>query len=98
MRNENNKKRLSPLGIGVILIAVYMAFTFAKQEIQVKKLSTIKVEQEKTLEALEKDVKVLKGKINKTNSIEYIEKIAREELKMVKPNEIIYIDKNKSND
>lgn len=40
----------------------------------------------------------IEEKLKYTDSLEYIEKMAREELKMVKPDEIIIIDTNKNKD
>ena len=50
---------------------------------------------ENDLKDLKTDIADLKKKINKSDTVEYIEKIAREELDMIKPHEIIYKDKNK---
>ncbi|MCT4509479.1 MAG: cell division protein FtsL [Tepidibacter sp.] len=44
----------------------------------------------------EESIKNVKKEIENYKTDEYIEKIARERLKMVKPGEIIYIDINKS--
>lgn len=40
--------------------------------------------------------KALKNQQDNQDSPEFIEKIAREKLNMVKPNEIVYVDKNKN--
>ena len=49
---------------------------------------------------VEKKVQELKTDVEKMNNeeelLELVEKIARNQYKMVKPNEIIYIDKNKN--
>ncbi len=43
----------------------------------------------------DENIKKVKSEIENYKTDEYIEKIAREKLKMVKPGEIIYIDINK---
>lgn len=48
------------------------------------------------IEKLENDNKELEKEIANSNSVEFIEKAARDELGMVKPREVIYIDKNKA--
>lgn len=47
------------------------------------------------IKALEKEIDELNKEIENSDSLEFIEKVAREEMGMVKPREIIYIDKNK---
>jgi len=47
---------------------------------------------------LEADIGALYDEIEMSGTLEFIEKVAREELGMVKPREIIYIDVNKPRD
>ena len=48
------------------------------------------------IKKLEKDIVNLKKEIDNSNSSDFVEKVAREDLGMVKPREIIYVDKEKS--
>lgn len=50
---------------------------------------------ENEISKLEEDIDIINEELEISNSLEFIEKIAREELGMVKPREIIYIDKEK---
>ena len=50
---------------------------------------------QKDIEAEKSKAEMLNDLIKNRDSDEYVEKIAREQLGYVKPNEIIYIDKNK---
>jgi cell division protein FtsB len=60
---------------------------------QIKEKEAIKAEAEKEALELKSDVE----KLNEEETLmEIIEKIARDQYKMVKPNETIYIDKNKN--
>ncbi len=47
------------------------------------------------VQSLEKEIKNLNKEIENSDSLQFVEKVAREDLGMVKPREIIYIDKNK---
>lgn len=53
---------------------------------------------DKEIAALKEQIEGLKLEIEKSQSHEVIEKIAREKLKMVKPNEIIYIIQDNNTD
>lgn len=44
---------------------------------------------------LKGDIEELNSQIEKSGTIEFLENVAREELGMVKPNEIIYIDRGR---
>ena len=78
--------------ITLILSVFYVLFTFYDQYREMKHLKT----REKTLlediDRIEKDIQSLKGQIENSNTDEHIEKIAREHLKMVKEDELIFID------
>ena len=48
------------------------------------------------VQTLEKEIEDLNKEIENSDSLQFVEKVARDELGMVKPREIIYIDKNKN--
>ena len=52
-------------------------------------------ENEKEIAILKKDINMLNKEIKNSSSPEFVEKVAREDFGMVKPREIIYIDKDK---
>lgn len=61
-------------------------------------LAKLKVEEElnnETISELQLEIEDLEDKLKSSESIENIEKIAREKLQMVKPNEIVYIIQEK---
>lgn len=100
-KKEKKSKRINLITILFFVIVIYMGYTIygqtqylsvidqEKQSMTEKKSS---VEQE--LLSLEKDLE----KINDPEQfLEIVEKIARDEYKMVRPYETIYIDKNKIN-
>lgn len=45
---------------------------------------------------LKREIKELEDEISHSDSVEYVEKVAREDLGMVKPREVVYIDKDKT--
>lgn len=47
------------------------------------------------IDELEKDIDELNEEIQSSDTLQFVEKVARDDLGMVKPREIIYIDKNK---
>lgn len=61
-----------------------------------KDLTNKKLKNQAEIQKLESDIDELNEEIKTSGSLEFVEKIARDELGMVKPREIIYIDKNKS--
>lgn len=62
-----------------------------------RELNAKKAGLQSEVEVLEEEVKYLKKEIEISDTIEFTEKVAREELGMVKPREVIYIDKNREN-
>lgn len=80
----------------MLVIGLYVFWIFINQQIELKKLyKQEEVLNQKILELRKEEVS-LKKKKNSADDPKFIENVAREELKMVKPNEIIYIDINKS--
>ena len=95
MGRVKTKKKITLLNMIAVILAFYVVFTFISQQFTIVKLD---VKQEKTLKqlkVLKEEISDIEQKINKSDTPEYIEKIAREELDMAKPREIIYRDKNK---
>lgn len=89
------KKKVSPINFFVILFfIVYSGITFVKQEIEIKKYDKEKqVYLEQIAMAKEKNDQYRKYS-EYVNTDEYIEKIAREKLRMLLPEEKIYIEYN----
>lgn len=95
MSKKKRKFRLEGWKILTILFISYLSITFVKQEIQIRELKNKRVKAQKQVDLLEREVDSLKEEIQNSDSLIFIEKIAREELGMVKPREIIVVDKNK---
>lgn len=85
-------KKIRKIALGCF--CVYVAFSLVQQEFAIKELKKDRVEKQRELEDLEAESKEIEEKIENKENIQYIEKIARDELNMVRPNEIIYEDAN----
>lgn len=55
-------------------------------------------ENRKRIQTLSKDIKQTGTEIRNSDTAEFAEKVAREDLGMVKPREVIYIDKDRDRD
>ncbi len=91
-RKKRTNRRLNILFLTSTIITVFLMFTFIGQRIKIASLNKesklLKVEQEN----LEKQIDDLVKEIKEVNSLEYIEKKAREELGMIKKDENIYVN------
>jgi len=91
---DRKKKR-----IGIILIlvlGVWLGKTFTSQAMMRRDLAEERKLEEKKIASLERDIRNLEKEIESKDSLGFVEKVAREDFKMVKPREIIYIDKNRN--
>ena len=91
-----NKRKTSKLGLFVIIgFFVYFAYVFIDQQ---KVLYAKEIEMDNIQAKIEEEMKLneeLKKQKEMLGSDEYVEKIAREKLGMVKPGERIFVDINK---
>jgi len=92
MARKKHGRKIRIRHILMLLVIFYLGSIFISQQKMINKLDKERQEKKQEITNLENDIKNLEGKIQYTDSLEYIEKIAREELKMVMPDEIIYID------
>lgn len=80
------------IAIGFLLYGSYAVCTSVSQ----KKYKRAEIsENDKEINLLKKDVERLEEEISESDTTQYIEKVAREDFGMVKPREIIYVDKDK---
>lgn len=94
------RRKFNVINFLFAIFVLYFAYTaFNQYEMLLDLNSNIK-EKETIKLAVEKEAKELESDVEKLNDedalMEIIEKIARSQYKMVKPNETIYIDKNKN--
>lgn len=96
MKGKKSKKIFRIRHLLIFAIFIYLGITFFNQQKIIKALEMEKTQKQEVVDKLNSEIKDIEEKMKYTDSLEYIEKMAREELKMVMPNEIIYIDSNKS--
>ncbi len=96
MKKKTNKKRFRGRHLLLVLFSLYLITTFISQQKTMRELKAEKLQKEKDIISLEKEIKQLDNKKEHSDSLEFVEKVARDELNMVKPREIIYIDRNKN--
>ena len=78
--------------IAVAVLCVAIIFRTWKETRQKEALMH---ENRKKIEARSKEIKATGAAIRNSDSMEFAEKVAREDLGMVKPREVIYVDKEK---
>lgn len=95
MRAKKEKRKSRLLGLALVLVLTYGAFLGVKgfsaksqKEAQVQK-------NQETIEAMEAEIADMEKELENADSVEYAEEVARDEMGMVKPGEIIFVDKNK---
>ena len=96
MVKKKKARRMRLIHLVLIFLGIYVAIVFNHQRTLMKDLTNKKLKNQAEIQKLESDIEELNEEIKTSGSLEFVEKIARDELGMVKPREIIYIDKNKS--
>lgn len=96
MTNKKIRKRKGIRLIHVLLIVlvIYVGFVMNHQRKLMSNLEERKELVETEITNMEKEINYLNEEISKSGTLEFIEKVARDDLGMVKPREIIYIDKS----
>lgn len=73
-----------------ILFAIYVVYTVGVQQIKLWDLAKQEASLAKRLEKSKGEMTDLKKKVELLHTENYLEKVARDELGLVKPNELIY--------
>lgn len=94
------RQKKIPLGIRFMQVALFVILIMGAIGIgNMFFVSQAKISQSKendeNIQALSQEIKGLEEDIKNSDSPEFVEKVAREDLGMVKPREVIFIDKNK---
>lgn len=93
-KNQTNSTKISIYLILIVLLLIYSLFSGAKALAdRNEKLRQI-TENESVINELNTSISELEEQIANSKSDEFIEKVAREDLGMVKPREIIYVVKD----
>ncbi|HHV45643.1 MAG TPA: septum formation initiator family protein [Tissierellia bacterium] len=97
MRKRRKRKGFRLWHFIIMLVMFWLGKTLISQSIMMRELNLRKQQQLEEISRLEEEIRELEAEIKNKDSLEFVEKVAREELRLVKPREIIYIDINKQN-
>lgn len=87
-------KKLKGKNLIILVLCLVFLFSFIRQERAIMNIKKQIDEKHIELEKIKQKNKQLEEEVKSANSDEYIETLARERLKMVKPGEKIINDKN----
>lgn len=90
-KERGKNRRMQPWILIVIFIVLWVGFNFAKNAVGNYKLRQDIIALERRLQVLELRGEELQKEIVNWQSPENIERVAREELGLVKPGEVVYI-------
>lgn len=95
-----NKKKFIPFIFFIVtsLILITMLYQYMNQRKMINDLKSNTSILKNQSNELKNEIQKLTEEIEKVNSLDYIEKKAREDLGMIKKGEKIYIDENESKD
>lgn len=96
MAKKKKRKGIRIIHVFLIFLAIYVAVVLNHQRSLMKDLNTKMLKNQSEIDQLNKEIDILNKEIESSDTLEFVEKVARDELGMVKPREIIYIDKNKT--
>lgn len=97
MRKRKRKKGFRLRHLIMILIVFWLGKNLISQSMMMRDLNKRKAKEEQEIMRLEEEINQLEAEIENKDSLNFVEKVARDELKLVKPREIMYIDRNKEN-
>lgn len=83
-------KRNRILILFLFVFVTYISVTLINQQVKIKELDAVEAQYMEKIEELSEEVDSIEKEIEKSKSEEAIERLAREKLKMVKPDEVIY--------
>lgn len=93
MRKKRRRLRMIPVLL-ILLLGAYLVHAYVDQTKRIAELRKEKAELAGAQVDLENEVKSLEYDYENRDSFEFIEKVAREKLGMVKSNEEVYVDIN----
>ncbi|MDO5028403.1 MAG: septum formation initiator family protein [Bacillota bacterium] len=92
---KNSKSGLKIIFPLIALSLGLLSFKLYSQSKEIAALEQTILEKNQTFTDLSQAISELENEIANSDSLSFVEKIARDEYKMVKPKEIIFIDKDK---
>ncbi len=94
-KTKVNHRRLITLFV-VVSFFVYFIYTLIQQQITISKNSNEIDALEERIAVAEQQKAKLEQELENLNDPEYLEKVAREKLGLVRPNERVFVDANQS--
>lgn len=99
------KGKRRSVNIGRLLLSLFLvvmvwylgSFALEMGKIHRERAQTIRKNQER-IQKEKAEIKDLKTEIKSSDTMDFVEQVARDELGMVKPREIIFVDKNKNSE
>lgn len=96
MGKNKKKRKIIWTNFFVFIFVLYAVFTIVNQQVTIYKLNKTKQEVTHNIEVAQKENEKLKDMLQYTSTKEYIERMAREQLRLVKSDEIVYVDQSLS--
>lgn len=87
------KGKLNLKNLIILMLVAFFAFNYVRQEKAMKRIANEVTQKEAELRELKLRTERLQDEVEKSNSDEYLEALARERLKMIKPGEKIVNEK-----
>jgi len=84
------KKRIKWSRVLLLIFLVYFVYTFTVQQLKINDLKRQEMELSREIERLSAERAELQREIELLNTDSYIEELARDQLGLVKPGEILY--------
>lgn len=84
------KKRIKWSRVLLLIFLVYFVYTFTVQQLKINDLKRQEMELSREIERLSAERAELQKEIELLNTDSYIEELARDQLGLVKPGEILY--------
>lgn len=77
---------------GVLFVCIYAAVVFVQQQLTLAKCDEVAKDYEEKIAAAKLEQQKLSDELEKAGTDEYLERIAREQLGLVKANERVFVD------
>jgi cell division protein DivIC len=96
MAKDKKKKKIIWTRFFVFVFILYAIFTIANQQVTIYRMNKTKQEIVENIQTAQKENERLKDMLQYTSTKEYIERMAREQLGLVKSDERVYVDQSLS--
>ena len=96
MSRGKRSKKINWTRLFVSIFIIYALFTIANQQYSIYKLNKVKAEVLKNVEASKLENERLKDMIRNASDEKHLERMAREQLGLIKPGETVYVDQSLS--